>query len=75
MFEFKEGNTHLFFEIHIYTNHHFDSSARVYEVFPVKSKKGRSALVITDVMEIDTLKISGVVRFLYTGKMDSPCLL
>lgn len=68
VFRFEEGNRVLFFETHIYTNHFFDSSVRVYEVFSLG--QGRSAIVFTDVMEIDTLKLSSVARFLYRGQME-----
>lgn len=68
VFRFEEGGRVLFYEIHVYTNHFFDSSVRVYEVFPFA--KGRTALVFTDVMEIDTLKLSSVARFLYRGQME-----
>jgi hypothetical protein len=66
--EFAENGKHFFFEFHIYTNHYFDSSARVYEIFPLKKSPFVS---ITDLMEIDELSKSSVVRFLYMGKMQN----
>jgi hypothetical protein len=69
VFEFKEKSTHLFVEIHIYTNHYFDASLRVLEVLPMPGDPKRSILVITDITEIDELKKSALIRTLYTGKM------
>lgn len=66
VFEFKEGAGTLFVEIHIYSNHYIDSSLRLYEVIPVDDK---AALVISDVLEIDELTGSSIVRMLYLGKM------
>jgi hypothetical protein len=67
--EFEEGGTPLFVELHVYTNHYFDFSMRVYEVLPHKSDPKKSVLVLTDIMEIDELKKSSIIRALYTGKM------
>jgi hypothetical protein len=57
----------LFVEVHIYTNHYFDASLRVYEIQRISPTE--SVLLITDVMEIDELKKSAFIRALYTGKM------
>lgn len=67
VFEFEENNSWVFFELHIYSNHYMDSSIRIYEVFAVGKK---SALVITDIMEIDELTKSGLIRMLYKGRME-----
>ncbi len=66
-FEFKLEGRWVFFEIHVYSNHYLDSSIRIYEVFPDGQ---RSIVVLTDVMEIDELTKSGLIRMLYKGKME-----
>ncbi len=67
--EFQENGRALFFELPIYTNHYFDSSLSLYEVFGVPTKPAESAVVFTDVMEIDELKKSSLIRALFKGKM------
>lgn len=64
--EFERGGTSLFFDLHLYSNHYFDSSYTLYEVIPDGEK---SILVQTDMMELDELKKSGLIRMLYKGKM------
>jgi len=72
VFEVPIKERQLFVEIHIYTNHFFDASVRMFEVLPIQgAPKPRSAIVVTDVMEIDELKKSGLIRFLYKGKMET----
>jgi hypothetical protein len=71
VFDLEENGNHLFFEVHIYTNHYFDSSGRVFEVLPWKKSSDKSVVVITDLMEIDELTKSSVVRFLYQGKIEN----
>jgi hypothetical protein len=66
LLEFKENNATLFVEIHIYSNHYFDSSLRFYEVIPFAEK---SFIVISDIIEIDELTKSGLIRMLYKGQM------
>lgn len=66
VFEFEKAGSHLFFDLHVYSNHYFDSSYTIYEVLPSGDK---SILVQTDVMELDELKKSGLIRMLYKGKM------
>lgn len=68
-FEISTPANPIFVEIDIYTNHYFDSSARVYEVLPYGTDK--SIVVINDILEIDELKKSGLIRFLYKGQMES----
>jgi|GEM_PF-1662954 len=68
-FEFGEAGNVLFFELPIYTNHYFDSSVSLYEVVGNKKKPTESMVVFTDVMEIDELKKSGLIRTLFKGKM------
>jgi len=67
--EFRENETTMFFEGHIYTSHYFDSSLVLYEVRPNPKNRKESMVVITDVMEIDELKKSAVIRALFKGKM------
>jgi hypothetical protein len=68
-FEFRESGNVLFFELPIYTNHYFDSSISFYEVVANKKKPSESMVVFTDVMEIDELKKSALIRTLLKGKM------
>ena len=63
---FQEKDTDVFYEIFPYSNHYLDSSFRVYEVMP--REKG-STVILTDVMEIDELTKSGIIRVLYKGTM------
>lgn len=67
--EFRENERGLFFEAHIYTNHYFDSSIVLYEVVANPKNRKESMVVVTDVMEIDELKKSSVIRTLFKGKM------
>jgi hypothetical protein len=62
----KEGGV-LFVEVIIYTNHFFDSSLRLIEALSMGDQN--SAVILTDVVDIDELKKSSVIRFLYKGKM------
>jgi len=66
-FEIRQGDRWVFFELHPYSNHYLDSSVRIYEVFQVEK---RSFIVMTDIMEIDELTKSGLIRMLYKGKME-----
>jgi hypothetical protein len=67
--EFVEGDKRLFFELPIYTDHYFDSSATLYEISPSKKSPQESILAITDVMEIDELKKTALIRAMFKGKM------
>lgn len=67
--EFHENEETSFFEAHIYTNHYFDSSLVLYEVVTNPKNRKESMVVVTDVMEIDELKKSAVIRTLFKGKM------
>lgn len=67
--EYKEGNRTLFLEIHIYSNHYFDSSLSLYEVIADKKKPNETEVVVTDIMEIDELKKTALIRAMFTGKM------
>jgi hypothetical protein len=69
--EFHEKDTSLFVELYPYSNHYLDSSLRIYEVYP---QANHSVVIVTDVMEVDELTKSGVVRLLYKGKMQSAVL-
>ncbi len=66
VFAFEKDGAFLFFDLHIYSNHYFDSSYTIYEAIPDGEK---SILVQTDMMELDELKKSGLIRMLYKGKM------
>lgn len=70
-FEFEENQTRLIFEPQIYTNHFFDTSMRFFEVLPFAESQTKSLLIMTDVMEVDELKKSGIIRALFKGKMVS----
>lgn len=67
--EFEESG-YLNVEVHIYTNHFFDFSVRLFEVFgwPLDSKK--SVYVVTDMLEIDELKKSELIRKLFKSRME-----
>lgn len=67
--EFSE-NGYLNIELHLYTNHYFDSSLRVYEVFDWPADKKKSVLVVTDFAEIDELKKSNMIRTLFKSRME-----
>lgn len=71
--EFEERNSTIFGEIHIYTNHYFDSSLRIIDAFSAGSVG--SVVVVTDVTEIDELKKSAFIRMLFRGKMEEAVLL
>lgn len=68
-FEFEENQTKLVFEPQIYTNHFFDSSMRFFEVMPYPDSELKSLVIMTDVMEVDELKKSGIIRALFKGRM------
>lgn len=67
--EFDE-NGYLNVEAHIYTNHFFDSSIRVYEIFPWPADTKKAVYVVTDLMEVDELKKSELIRTLFKTKME-----
>jgi len=67
--EFEEQG-YLNIEIHIYTNHFFDSSIRIFEVFPWPMDPKKSVYVVTDLMEVDELKKSDLIRTLFKTKME-----
>lgn len=67
--EFQESGKVIFFELPIYTNHYFDSSISCLEIMSSKNKPNEGVLVYTDVMEIDELKKSALIRTLFMGKM------
>lgn len=69
IFEFDEGDTKLFYDLHVYSNHFFDSSMRVIEVQKHKYDGMPGRVIVTDVMEVDELKKSGLIRALFKGKM------
>lgn len=67
--EFEEkGYVNL--EVHIYTNHFFDCSIRIFEVFPWPPDPKKSVYVVTDIMEIDELKKSALIRNLFKSRME-----
>jgi hypothetical protein len=70
-FMFERGASRLFVELHVYTDHYFDSSARFFEVLPPADGEKGSRVAVTDIMEIDELTKSGLVRFLYRDTMAS----
>ncbi len=67
--EFHENERVLFLELPFYTAHYFDSSLSLYEVVANKKNPNESLAIITDVMEIDELKKSSLIRTLFKGKM------
>lgn len=67
--EYFEGERKLFLEVHIYTNHYFDSSLTLYEIVSDRKKKSASEVIVTDIMEIDELKKTALIRAMFTGKM------
>ncbi|MFM8270422.1 MAG: hypothetical protein ACKN9V_09570 [Pseudomonadota bacterium] len=67
--EFEE-NGYLNVEVHIYTNHFFDSSIRIYEVFPWPKDPKKAVYVVTDLMEVDELKKSDLIRTLFKSPME-----
>ncbi|MFM8316447.1 MAG: hypothetical protein ACKOA8_19375, partial [Deltaproteobacteria bacterium] len=68
-FEFTEGTRTLFFELPIYTNHYFDSSVSLYEIVSNKSNPNQTEVIISEVMEIDELKKTALIRAMFKGKM------
>lgn len=68
-FEFLEGARVLFFELPIYTNHYFDSSVSLYEIVSKKNNPNEAEVIISDVMEIDELKKTALIRAMFKGKM------
>ena len=71
IFEFEEADSNIYFDLHLYSNHFSDSSLRIFEVLKSADSRKPSVLVLTDVMEIDELKKSGLIRALFKGKMVS----
>lgn len=67
--KFEENQTTLLFEPQLYTNHFFDSSMRFFEVMAYPDPEYKSLLILTDVMEVDELKKSGIIRALFKGRM------
>lgn len=69
VFRIEEGGAEIYIEIPIYSNHYFDSWIRFYELLSDPKKPQESLLALTDIMEIDELKKSSLIRMLYRGKM------
>lgn len=69
VFEFEEADSTIFFDLHLYSNHFFDSSLRIIEVAKYPDEKRPAIALVTDVMEVDELKKSGLIRSLFKGKM------
>lgn len=67
--EFEEKG-YVNVEVHIYTNHFFDCSIRIFEVFPWPPEPKKSVYVVTDIMEIDELKKSALIRNLFKSRME-----
>jgi len=67
--EFEE-NGFLMVELHLYTNHFFDSSLRVFEVFPWGPDPQKAVYIVTEVMEVDELKKSTLIRNLLKTPME-----
>jgi len=67
--EFQE-NGFLMVEVHIYTNHFFDSSLRLFEVFPWSPDPQKAVFIVTDIMEVDELKKSALIRNLLKSPME-----
>jgi hypothetical protein len=63
-----EGYT-LFVEIYLYNNHYFDAGVRTYELIKSSYPEYKTAVIVTDALEIDELKKSSIIRFLYKGQM------
>lgn len=68
VFAFDQAPAKVFVEMHIYSDHYFDSSLRLWEILPTGAK---SEVIVTDILEIDELTKSGFVRFLYQAEMES----
>jgi hypothetical protein len=67
--EFEEKG-YLNIEIHVYTNHFFDSSIRIAEVFAWPPDPNKAVYVVTDLMEVDELKKSDLIRALFKTRME-----
>lgn len=67
--EFEEKG-YLNVELHLYTNHFFDSSIRIFEIFPYPGNPQKSIYIVTDLMEIDELKKSNLIRKLFQTPME-----
>jgi len=67
--EFNE-NGYLNIEIPIYTNHFFDSSFRVFEVFDWPADRQKGVYVVTDIIEVDELKKSELIKKLFKNRME-----
>jgi len=67
--EFEEKG-YLNIEIHVYTNHFFDSSIRIAEVFAWPPDPNKAVYVVTDLMEVDELKKSDLIRTLFKPRME-----
>lgn len=67
--EFQE-NGFVMVEVHIYTNHFFDSSLRLFEVFPWGPDPKKAVFIVTDIMEVDELKKSALIRNLLKSPME-----
>jgi len=69
IFQFAELEKKMFLEVHVYTNHYFDSSLRFYEIAPANKNEKECELTVIDVMEIDELKKTALIRAMFKGKM------
>lgn len=69
IFQFTELERKMFLEVHVYTNHYFDSSLRFYEIAPVNKNSKECELTVIDIMEIDELKKTALIRAMFKGKM------
>ncbi len=67
--EFNERG-YLNVEIPIYTNHFFDSSLRIFEVFDWPPDPQKAVYVVTDLIEVDELKKSRLIRNLFKTPME-----
>lgn len=67
--EFNEKG-YLNIEIPIYTNHFFDSSLRIFEVFDWPPDSKKAVYVVTDLIEVDELKKSRLIRNLFKTPME-----
>lgn len=67
--EFEERG-YLNIEIHVYTNHFFDSSIRIAEVFSWPLDPKKAVYMVTDIMEVDELKKSDLIRTLFKTRME-----
>lgn len=67
--EFQESG-YVNIEFHLYTNHFMDSSLRIFEVFPWPKEPQKSVYIVTDLVEIDELKKSTLIRKLFKSRME-----